>query len=322
MQTVLYIWTYLRVAERLHWIIPNDDTDLTACESESTLPTMQVVLPTGAMGNIAAGFLTKLMGVPIATLTAAVNVNDIVHRAFTTGAFHRCDTMHRTLSEAINIQVPYNFERLLYYLTDGNHVLVQSCYQTMTDTGRMDVPADVLAKLQAVFRSARVTDAQMCSAAATVLADYQYLADPNTAVAMAAAYQLGYLQRPNGDGGGTTGSHDDLNAPTTTLPESDRAATKEGDDDPTTRRAARVTVLLATASPCKFENAVVAAVGAQAWKDYTESDQFPATAKTLLQLPEQPPTVYPAQPGVSLAETQLEWEALARQVVAGLEGAH
>jgi threonine synthase len=187
----------------------------------------------------------------------------------------------------------------------------------MTDTGRMNVPVEILAKLQAVFRSARVTDAQMCQAAATVLADYQYLADPNTAVAMAAAYQLGYLPppKPNSDDDGDT-SRDDLNAPTT-------LESNAGDCDPTTlRAAARVTVLLATASPCKFETAVVAAVGASAWKDYTESDQFPATAKTLLQLPEQPPIVYPAQPGVSLAQTQLEWEALARQVVADLEGAH
>jgi threonine synthase len=181
----------------------------------------------------------------------------------------------------------------------------------------MNVPVEILAKLQAVFRSARVTDAQMCQAAATVLADYQYLADPNTAVAMAAAYQLGYLPppKPNSDDDGDT-SRDDLNAPTT-------LESNAGDCDPTTlRAAARVTVLLATASPCKFETAVVAAVGASAWKDYTESDQFPATAKTLLQLPEQPPIVYPAQPGVSLAQTQLEWEALARQVVADLEGAH
>jgi threonine synthase len=303
------------VAERQGWIIPNDDTDLATCESK--LPRMHVILPTGAMGNIAAGFMTKLMGLPIATLVAAVNVNDITHRAFTTGAFDRCDTMHRTLSEAINIQVPYNFERLLYYLTDGNHTLVQSCYQALTDTGRMTVPADVLAKLQAVFRSARVTDAQMCSAAATVLADYQYLADPNTAVAMAAAYQLGYLPPPTKNDGDTT-HDDDLNAPTL---ESDSAATKADDNDDSTT-AARVTVLLATASPCKFEAAVVAAVGAQAWQDYIDSDQFPATAKTLLQLPEKPPILYPAQPGVSLAETQLEWEALARHVVADLEGAH
>jgi len=57
------------------------------------------------MGNIAGGEIARQMGLPIRKYCAAVNANDITHRAFQTGAFHKSDTMIKTLSDAINIQI-------------------------------------------------------------------------------------------------------------------------------------------------------------------------------------------------------------------------
>ena len=54
------------------------------------------------MGNLGAGYMCACMGVPLGKFVAGVNVNDITHRLFQTGAFHRAETMHRTLSEAIS----------------------------------------------------------------------------------------------------------------------------------------------------------------------------------------------------------------------------
>lgn len=42
------------------------------------------------------------MGIPIGKFVAGVNVNDITHRLISSGAFHRAEIMHRTLSEAIS----------------------------------------------------------------------------------------------------------------------------------------------------------------------------------------------------------------------------
>ena len=90
MQMVHYVWTYLRVMEKTGKV----PGDLDAI--------MDVSLPTGAMGNLTSGFMCACMGIPIGTFAAGVNVNDITHRLFQSGAFHRAETMHRTLSEAIS----------------------------------------------------------------------------------------------------------------------------------------------------------------------------------------------------------------------------
>jgi threonine synthase len=66
---------------------------------------VDIVLPTGAMGNIAGGYMAKCMGVPLGKLNAGVNINDVSNTVIQTGHFFRSDAMHKTLSEAINIQL-------------------------------------------------------------------------------------------------------------------------------------------------------------------------------------------------------------------------
>ena len=96
------IWTYLRVAEK-EGIEPGDvDRPI------------DIILPTGAMGNIAGGYMAKKMGVPIGQLCAAVNINDITHRAFSRGEFHKSARMEKTLSDAINIQVVSTSKRCAF----------------------------------------------------------------------------------------------------------------------------------------------------------------------------------------------------------------
>jgi threonine synthase len=294
-QTVHYIWTYLRVAEHEQWDLRSDNT--------STKPLMDFILPTGAMGNVAAGYMAQRMGLPIRKFVLAVNVNDITHRAVQTGKFYASDTMHKTLSDAINIQVPYNFERLLYYLTDGDHQQVarwynnnarscghdDNCNNNNGGLLRLDLGETWLTKLQSVFDSARVTDEALCAALRRAHESLHYLADPHTAVALSAAEQLGYLYNDESRSG------------------------REAND-----RAA-ATAVLATASPCKFEHSVTTALGPEAWRQYYHSDQFPKAARTLMEQPEQAPILYPAVVGDSLSETQQHWEGLLQAIVTELE---
>jgi len=101
MQMVHFIWTYLRVAEQ-------EGIEIGDAEKP-----IDVVLPTGAMGNIAGGYIAKKMGLPIRFLCAGVNVNDITHRAIQQGQFHKSDGMIKTLSDAINIQLVCRSKSLL-----------------------------------------------------------------------------------------------------------------------------------------------------------------------------------------------------------------
>ena len=104
MQMVHFIWTYLRVIE-----------DLSIAPGDSKF-TLDIVMPTGAMGNMAGAYMAKQLGVPLGTLCAGVNINDVTHKAVSTGIVQRSPNMQTTMSEAINIQLPYNLERLLFYL--------------------------------------------------------------------------------------------------------------------------------------------------------------------------------------------------------------
>jgi threonine synthase len=284
---VMYVWTYLRVAKEQVW-------DLRACaatdtDSTSHLPQIDFIVPTGAMGNIVAGYMCHQMGLPIRKLVAAVNINDITHQAIQHGTFHRSEHMQRTLSEAINIQVPYNFERLLYYLSNENDVLVQKWYQDLKHTQKITLSESWLEPLQRVFDSARVTDAQLCQAARNVHALYSpYLVDPHTAVAFSAAKQLRYFRDPSS----STAS---------------------------SRPHAVPLVLFATASPCKFEHALSMALGANVWDAYMHSEAFPERARHILQLPEQPYTRYTNNDVEPLITIQQIWEKRTRQLVKNLE---
>lgn len=271
MQMVHYVWTYLRVLEQLGKIPGDPDVKL------------DIVLPTGAMGNLAGGYMAKKMGLPLGKLNAGVNANDITHRVVQTGEFYKSETMLKTLSDAINIQVPYNFERLLFYLTKGQHDLVRAWMTTMDATNRLNLDREWLTVLQRDFNSARVSDEEMCTTIRSTQEQFGYLVDPHTAIAIGAAQKLGC----------------GLDRVTTVHP----------------------TVILATASPCKFEESVTAAITGAGWAAYLQNG-FPAAARGITELPERSPIVYLAKAGGTLSSWQAEWEERARAIVADLGAAN
>ncbi|WP_174298631.1 threonine synthase, partial [Sphingomonas bacterium] len=99
-------------------------------------------VPTGNFGDVFAGHVAARMGLPIAKLVVATNVNDILHRALSTGDYASGPVV-ATQTPSMDIQISSNFERLLF------------------DVGGRDGPA--LAAQMAGFdaaRAMRLTDAQ------------------------------------------------------------------------------------------------------------------------------------------------------------------
>lgn len=181
MQCTHFIWAYLRVA------------------GARTDALVDFAIPTGAAGHIAAGILTKQMHLPIGQLVAATNENDLLATFLTTGDFYpRATGALQTTSPAIDIQVPYNVERMLYLMAPGSP----------QEKGRqVRVYLDALAGTQRGFRLSPVelgrwrdfglvgksADAQAVSSTIRqIWQEQQYLVDPHTAVAVAAARSLGH----------------------------------------------------------------------------------------------------------------------------------
>jgi threonine synthase len=102
-QLVHYFWSYLRAIEKKKHL-------------KIGTP-IQFAVPCGALGNATAGLLAKSMGLPVSRFLCAPNINDIFHRAIEKNDFSRHPHMLRTLSEAINIQVPYNFTAAIAFST-------------------------------------------------------------------------------------------------------------------------------------------------------------------------------------------------------------
>ena len=248
--------------------------------------------------------MAKQLGVPFGNLCAGVNANDITHVAFSTGKIQKPDDnepMKASLSDAINIQLPYNMERLLFYLTGQDHDQVRTWYtqlesneEALGAAGMIDLTESNhtekstvsspergvrtwLEKLQSEFRSARVDDVLLCDSMKQVLEIYDYFVDPHTGVAFGAAEQLGYFSKNN----------DHTNP----------------------------VAIMATASPCKFQTAVTQALGKDKWNKY-EAHHFPVRAKALIDQAEIPPTIYRAQAGNTLEENQVVWEANTRALFA------
>ncbi|OYY66124.1 threonine synthase [Sphingomonas sp. 28-62-11] len=146
-------------------------------------------VPTGNFGDVFAGYVAAKMGLPVARLVVATNVNDILHRAISDGDYSQ-GTVVPTPSPSMDIQVSSNFERLLFDLggRDGAAMATQmrgfeaSRAMQLTNTQR-----DGAARL---FDSARVDGNEMALAMRWAQAEAGQIIDPHTAIGLAAARRL------------------------------------------------------------------------------------------------------------------------------------
>jgi threonine synthase len=143
-------------------------------------------VPTGNFGNVFAGYVARRMGLPIEQFIIGSNANDILTRFFDTGAMQMAG-VHPTISPSMDIQISSNFERLLFELfeRDGNRVA-----ETLTafrESGRFDVPDEVLAEATSLFDGVRFDDDQTRTLIGDVHAATGMLLDPHSAVGLAAA---------------------------------------------------------------------------------------------------------------------------------------
>ena len=79
-------------------------------------------VPSGNFGNVCAGHVARMMGLPIAKLVVATNENDVLDEFFRTGVYRvrgSADT-HETSSPSMDISKASNFERFVFDLLGRN----------------------------------------------------------------------------------------------------------------------------------------------------------------------------------------------------------
>ncbi len=152
-------------------------------EAARRLGPCDVVVPTGNFGNIQAGWYARQAGAALVDLVVASNANDILARWVETGALV-AEPVVPTLSPSMDIQVSSNHERLLFELLDRAGARTAEVLERFRDLGAAEVPK------AAGFRAARVDDAGTLAEIARTANERDYLADPHTAVGLAAARTL------------------------------------------------------------------------------------------------------------------------------------
>jgi threonine synthase len=143
-------------------------------------------VPTGNFGDVFAGYVAAQMGLPIAQLIVATNVNDILHRALSTGDYSQ-GTVTPTAAPSMDIQVSSNFERLLFDLggRDGKALAAQmGTFEASKAMQMSNTQRDGAARL---FSSARADADEMAQAIRWAWVNCGELIDPHTACGLHAA---------------------------------------------------------------------------------------------------------------------------------------
>jgi threonine synthase len=98
-------------------------------------------VPSGNFGNVLAGHVARMMGLPIKQLIVATNENDVLHEFFSTGRYRpraSADT-RQTSSPSMDISKASNFERFVYDLVWRDPAITRELMQKVQDDGGFDL---------------------------------------------------------------------------------------------------------------------------------------------------------------------------------------
>ena len=99
-------------------------------------------------------------------------------------------TLVNTASSAIDIILPYNFWRFLYFITGQDASRLKAWVEQFKQTGEIRFDTETHALIKHGIRSKMVTDAETLSLIKEVFQREDYLIDPHLAVALAAGLAL------------------------------------------------------------------------------------------------------------------------------------
>jgi threonine synthase len=144
-------------------------------------------VPSGNFGNVCAGHVARMMGLPIHTLVAATNENDVLDEFFRTGVYRvrgSADT-HETSSPSMDISKASNFERFVFDLLGRDAALTNDLFGAqLSKHGRFDLsgnPHFAQAATRYGFASGKSTHANRLATIQDVHKRFHEMIDTHTA---------------------------------------------------------------------------------------------------------------------------------------------
>ncbi|AVS87737.1 threonine synthase [Paracidovorax avenae] len=113
--------------------------------TESNDQKVSFTVPSGNFGNVCAGHVARMMGLPIDKLVVATNENDVLDEFFRTGIYRvrgSADT-HETSSPSMDISKASNFERFVFDLLGRDAEATRRLFgEAVVREGRFDLSSD------------------------------------------------------------------------------------------------------------------------------------------------------------------------------------
>jgi len=211
-QVVYYFAGYFQATSRLPNLGP------TAAPVEQRV---SFAVPSGNFGNVCAGHVARMMGLPIERLIVATNENDVLDEFFKSGRYRvrAAAETHETSSPSMDISKASNFERFVCDLLQRDTRATRELFGTrVVRDGGFALDAASHARCRSFgFVSGRSTHADRLQTIAQTWRQHRDLIDPHTADGLKVAREL--------------------------------------------RRADETVVVLETALPVKFSETIVEAIG-------------------------------------------------------------
>ena len=153
--------------------------------TKSSSEKVSFTVPSGNFGNVCAGHIARMMGLPIAHLIVATNENDVLDEFFRTGVYRArksAETLH-TSSPSMDISKASNFERFVFDFMGQDGQATAAMFKQVDTTGGFDISKDAVFKDLGKygFQSGRSTHANRLDTIRNIEKQYGVMIDTHTA---------------------------------------------------------------------------------------------------------------------------------------------
>jgi len=147
--------------------------------------TVSFAVPSGNFGNIYAGHVARMMGLPIRRLVLATNENNVLDEFFRTGVYRvrSGNETRQTSSPSMDISKASNFERFIFDLAGRDGATVRELWSAVDQHGRFDLNGTALMPgvAQYGFVSGSSTHVDRIATIRAIHAKYGRIVDTHTA---------------------------------------------------------------------------------------------------------------------------------------------
>jgi len=153
--------------------------------TKSNVEKVSFAVPSGNFGNVCAGHVARMMGLPIAQLVVATNENDVLDEFFRTGRYRvraSAETFE-TSSPSMDMSKASNFERFVFDLLGRDGARVADLFGAgLARDGGFQLNAEETARIASFgFVSGKSSHADRLATIRSNWADHQDMIDTHTA---------------------------------------------------------------------------------------------------------------------------------------------